>query len=445
MLPTHTAPHAWPAQRSGPAASRAREFAELIVRRTGTTEDVLALAARSAEQATYPAGWYMPGLSHGHAGLALLHLEAARTGIADHDLAFGYVREAFAATELEPLEGPGLFGGTSGLALALAECAKDEPRFAPSLWRLHDQLAQQVIDNVYPTVERAVSDEHYDLITGAAGTLAYLSSVHEPDAKSVTAIELLADYLIWLSEPSDDEHTPRRWLLTPQSYPPLDTYHQKYPHGYLNLGLAHGVPGVVAALASAWRAGHRRPGHRAAMDALTSWIRDSHSSDRFGPVWADGVAVDENGRELPPDAHCDQIAWCYGTAGVCASLLTVARATGDEDLAQVAVDGFDAVLARTRETTLLSPTLCHGHSGILALCLEFGDRSPYAREVAPLLLDELLAYGDPSRPLVFADQETPGVYVDDPSFLTGAAGVALTLLAAVSELRPGWFTALTGR
>ncbi|MFC5827871.1 lanthionine synthetase C family protein [Nonomuraea insulae] len=432
MLPTET-------------IAPALELADRVIQRIGTTGDVLRHAERAAGQATYPAGWFRPGLSYGHAGLALLRLEAARAGIGEAEAAYDFLREAVASTGSEPLESAGLFGGTAGLALVMAECAREEPRFGPSLDRLHDQLARQVRGTPWPRVERGIADEHYDLISGAAGILAYLASVERPGAEVRGAAEELADYLIWLSRPADGAGTPRRWLLTPDFYPPLDSYHELYPHGYLNLGLSHGVPGMAAALAAAWRAGIRRPGMEAGIEALTSWIRGAHRRDEHGPLWPDGIAIDSGGAELPARDHCDQIAWCYGTAGVSASLLTVATCTDDAELRGAAVEAFEAVLRRTRKTACLSPTLCHGHAGILLLCLEFADVSEHARAMAPVLLDELIAYADPARPLLFADQERAGVFVDDPSLLTGATGVALVLLAAAAERRPGWFLAFTAR
>lgn len=130
MLPTET-------------IAPALELADRVIQRIGTTGDVLRHAERAAGQATYPAGWFRPGLSYGHAGPALLRLEAARAGIGEAETAYDFLREAVASTGSEPLESAGLFGGTAGLALVMAECAREEPRFGPSLDRLHDQLARQ--------------------------------------------------------------------------------------------------------------------------------------------------------------------------------------------------------------------------------------------------------------------------------------------------------------
>lgn len=428
-----------------PLVDRAQRLIRLVAERTATTDRLIDLALRAAEQAERPTGWYPPSLAGGQAGSALLHLHAARAGLGASSDAFDHIREAVLSTQVEPLEGTGLFAGTSGLALALAECARDEPRFQPSLDRLHERLAAQVHATELPRTERAVSDLHYDLVTGAAGTLAYLSSVPRPTQQVRDAAARLIEYLVWLAEPARTPGTAHRWLITPELYPPVGSYHERYPHGYLNLGLSHGVPGVVAALASAWEAGHRHPGQLAAVQTLTSWIRARHRTDAHGPVWPDGIPVDADGEELTDRGAHDQFAWCYGSAGVAAALLTVARATGNEELRTAAVDAFEGVLRRSAGTRSASPTLCHGHAGLVMLCQEFAPWSALAGRTLPRLVQELLDYGDPDLPLGFADQEVPGNFVDDPTLLTGATGVALVLLAAIGDERPPWFRTFFAR
>ena len=96
--------------------------------------------------------------------MALLHLAAARAAsdaaARAHalEVAFDYIREAVFGTQIEPLDSPGIFSGTSGLALCLADCCVEEPRFRPSLARLHDSLTEQVLALELPREERGVSD-----------------------------------------------------------------------------------------------------------------------------------------------------------------------------------------------------------------------------------------------------------------------------------------------
>ncbi|MBV9617103.1 MAG: hypothetical protein JO031_16745, partial [Ktedonobacteraceae bacterium] len=87
-----------------------------------------------------------------------------------------------------------------------------------------------------------------------------------------------------------------------------------------------------------------------------------------------------------------------------------------------------------------SPTLCHGYAGLLAICLRFAQNtdSPIIREQIPRLVEQVLQTCSPEYPLGVRDEEQRGNFVDDPGFLTGAIGVALTLLAAATPVEPAW-------
>lgn len=95
---------------------------------------------------------------------------------------------------------------------------------------------------------------------------------------------------------------------------------------------------------------------------------------------------------------------------------------------------------------LASPTLCHGYAGLLAIAVEFvrAGASERAGAAVPVMAEDLAGHADPTRPVLFTDQDVPGNHVDDPSLLTGAAGVAMALLAEPSR-EPGALLPLMGR
>ncbi|MET9266714.1 lanthionine synthetase C family protein [Amycolatopsis sp. NPDC004079] len=433
-------------------ADRALSCATEIAHRLSDPDRLLDLIVDSADQSEHPMAWQFPAFAHGHAGVALVHLHAAQAaateaeGEALRQAAFDRVREAFTGTRAEPLDSPSLFAGIAGLALVLTDFAAYEARFEPSLERLHAQLAAKIAEQTPKRVERAVADSDYDMISGAAGVLAYLCSVPEPSEELRIAGGRLADYLIWLGEPPADPSLHWRWLVAPEFVPPAARYRAGYPGGYLNVGLSHGLPGVVAALAAAWRTGIRRPGHLAALGRMIDWLMGVRTADEDGPMWPADIPVDAAGACVPVSGH-DQLSWCYGTAGVSAALLAAADALDDDALRASAVESFEAVLKRTEHSPITSPTLCHGMAGVLLICLDFAARtdSATASEAVPVLLTKLLAFADPDRPLLFADEEISENLVDSPALLSGASGVALTLLTAVAVRRPAWLRAFLTR
>ncbi|WP_051762346.1 lanthionine synthetase LanC family protein [Streptomyces virginiae] len=386
-------------------AARAGAVADLIGERLATPARADAAAVRAARQ-TDMSFWSGASLSEGHAGLALLH---RHTGV---DRASAFVRAAFSATRENPLDHPGLFDGTAGLAFALQDVSRDESRFLPGLGRLHEQLARQVIATDWPRLPGAVADHHYDLVYGAAGITVQLCSASPVTSAVEEALDRCLRYLVWVA-------TAGHWAV----------------HGRLDTGMSHGAAGIAAALAAAWRRGRRVPGQRAALDELTAWLLAVGRGGGHGLRWPRTVPADD--REAAP-------AWCHGTGGVAAGLLAVARATGDRGLEDRAFAALDGLLDRVAAGDVpRSPTVCHGLAGLVVLAHEFASHgSQGAARALPGLARRLVDAADPDLPLLYRDHETTGHIVDNPGLLTGAAGIALTLRALATGHRPGWWTVL---
>ncbi|MFD3938850.1 lanthionine synthetase LanC family protein [Streptomyces sp. NPDC058611] len=401
---------------------RAAAVADLIGERLDTPERADAAAVRAARQTDTPF-WSGASLSEGHAGLALLHLHAARSsadvGSAGREEGFerasAFIRAAFSATREDPLEHPGLFDGTAGLAFALQDVSRDEPRFLPSLGRLNEQLARQVLAAAWPEQPGAVADHHYDLVYGAAGTAVQLCAAPTATPVVEQALERCLRYLVWVAAERN-----------------------RAVAGRLDTGMSHGAAGIAAALATAWHQDRRVPGQRAALDGLTGWLLAVGHGDGRRLQWPRAVPTDDG--EAAP-------AWCHGTGGVAAGLLAVARATGDRGLRDLAFAALDGLLDRVAAGDVpRSPTVCHGLAGLVALAHEFaGHGSAGAARTLPALARRLVDAADPNLPLVYRDHETTGHVVDNPGLLTGAAGVALTLRTLATGHRPGWWNALLPR
>jgi lantibiotic biosynthesis protein len=446
-----TATTTWRPVVTGALAGRVLEFATLVSDRVSDPDVLAATAERERRQSRFPdtVGGTGASLGSGHAGLALLDLYLARSA-ADEAVrarrlaaADRHLRAAASSTRTVPLAMPGMSGGSSGFALVLAEACRAEPRYQTTLDRLHVQLAEQVRAAPWRRAGTGVSASDYDAISGAAGVLGYLVSIPRPDDAVRAAIEHLLGYLGWLGGTPDEPGGLPRWFLSPALYP-IEDYREQFPYGYLNPGLSHGVPGPLAALALAWVAGYRVPGHRDALARMAGWLMNVQVLDDAGPNWAVGVPVTAQGREQREGLPVARTAWCYGAPGVAAALWLAGQALDDPGLRTTAVDAIEAVTRRLAIDPLPSPTLCHGNAGILAICLRFAHEagSTVAAEHSRVLVQQILARCDPGLTYGVQDEETQQRRVDQPGVLVGAAGVALALLAATTGVRPDWLRAL---
>src|SRR5262249_36568549 len=88
----------------------------------------------------------------------------------------------------------------------------------------------------------------------------------------------------------------------------------EFPHGGYNLGLAHGVPGVVALLGRVCAVGIAVGTARPLLEAAVRWLLTQRGTQGFSHWVGPGAA-----------ASPGRLAWCYGDPGVAAALLYAAR------------------------------------------------------------------------------------------------------------------------
>lgn len=436
----------WRPALSGALQERAVACARAVGLRLADPERVLAAAAEAArgshrfEFAGTSLACGFPSIA-----LALLHLTRALPGEGWERRLHSALGLCARSTARSPLHGPGLYGGTGGLALVLAGAAETEPRYAPTALKVRAALLGQVASGPWqskpPEAPGTYTKDHlYDVVTGASGVLGALLATGAGDAAGEEAAGLLIRYLSGVAEGDGAGR-----LLSPaDSVDPA--LQEECPRGYFDLGTAHGAAGPLAALSLACRAGHRLPGQLRAVRALSDWVVEHRVQDPWGVNWPNHVGRhDPPGRGAATGRPPSRAGWCYGAPGIAMALWHAGHALEAPELRRLAVEAVQSALRRpVSERHIPSPSLCHGVAGLLMVCLRLAQDepdSPLQNHVSSLT-EQILDLFDPEAPLCFRDEEQPGVFVDDPGFLTGAAGVALTLLAAATPVAPSWDRAL---
>lgn len=178
--------------------------------------------------------------------------------------------------------------------------------------------------------------------------------------------------------------------------------------GAATTGLAHGVGGPLAFLATAHHAGHTMPGQPDAIHAAADWLVTWRTPEHTWPPHVSGHALDSARKGVPARTTGRTTAWCYGTPGIAAALTSAGRALGLPALSHTAADSMNALAARPPEDWDTEGTaLCHGSAGILQSARRLSCRT-LAVQAVHATLDVALA----SNP---------------NGFLTGRAGTALAL------------------
>lgn len=190
-------------------------------------------------------GWWPQSLAHGAAGVALLHIERARSGHGPWQRAHDWLA---CAAEGGAVGGPDthLYYGAPALAFALHAAADRPGRYARALDTLDTHVTELIRQRLRVAHARIDNGDYpelaeYDAIRGLSGLGALLLRRRE----HTELLREVLTYLVRLTEPvkHDGELLPGWWThLAPSGKPSRD-----YPEGHANNGVAHGIGGPSCA------------------------------------------------------------------------------------------------------------------------------------------------------------------------------------------------------
>ncbi len=276
----------------------------------------------------------------------------------------------------------------------------------------------------------------YDLLSGLVGFGVYFLQ-RLPAEKASLGVELLIYHLDKAAERTGNQIT---WHTPPELVPP--TQLPRFPEGYYNLGVAHGIPGILDFLSATNAAGIEHDKTKRLLEGGMEWLmaqeRPAGAASRFS-------AIAGESSDTP-------LIWCHGDPGIMAVLQQIARRSGREDWSDFAKRISDSCFARSKDSIGMSDAhLCHGYAGIAHIFSRMHNNRIHqangeSRFRGPALTcyERILDARQPGggvggfftskRP----DPKTPPVTEAEPAFLEGAIGIALTLLAAITPVEPGW-------
>lgn len=389
---------------------RAAEIALHVARGVGAPAAFAQQAHRYAQTDPFkrgtPSPWAPLGLSYGLTGGMLFFSTLAEiTG--DTSAAAEYLDTILKISD----PSLPLFNGWFG-TLAVLECA--EPALCDRRL-LRDMRAQLGAAFVAEWSANGGVHSEYDVINGYAGAMIALrnaSGTHFDDVFRAVSEGLRLPSLDPWCRPS------------------------RYSGGRpaVNLGLSHGIPGLLAGFALA--APDRYP--EAKLDAARYVLG---CADTAGGVTYWPVERPASGNAATSRRH----AWCYGTPGVVCALVRAAAGNESAELEAAAVRAFESLgSVPISAWELVDCSICHGVSGVMLCALFVAKRthSEIAWRVAADCAAAVCDAFDVARPLGFVTDPTMSAETN-VGFLQGVSGIALALLSA-TELACGAWTAVLG-
>lgn len=336
-------------------------------------------------------------LGGGWAGLLLLFSSLDGAELAERECVLKIRQEI----EREGIADFSLFSGLAGICFAL----RHTQRYGKMVQKLDDYLVDKVRSKVLKNLSSPLKIEEYDPISGIAGIGIYLLQSQN---------FLVADILRHLTYSLNE----KGWHL-PQDYLFLEEERERYPQGVFNLGLSHGVTGILGFFAHAGLQGVEVAGQRELGRRIAEWLESKRRETHYWPPLIPLV-----GEHQGPIVD----SWCYGAPGIARVLYLTGKWLGDKSMQERALDTFHSLIKRSN---LENPAFCHGLSGLLMTTFMMAKDTgsiPLHKELRAIE-DKIRAHYRPECPFGFEDGQ--------PGLLEGAAGILLSL-STLSTNNSSW-------
>jgi lantibiotic biosynthesis protein len=357
------------------------------------------------------------GLAAGSAGFAVCHAVAAQV-LADEQaagLATACLDNAVDVMASLPLS-LSLYSGFTGIAWS----ADLVDRLLPGgIGDRNDEIDLALAR----AVPRYPQDGPYDLIDGLAGIGVYALARWPRPA----AADCLGGVLERLAGRARSEADGAYWWTGESGL--AGRRAQLYPNGGVDLGVAHGMAGLLPLLARARALGVGGPAVRVLLDNAVRWLTARLIGSPAGTTVPSFIA-----RDIEPEPA--RTAWCYGDPGVAIALLLAARDAAEPSWERTGTDLAISAARRPPELTRVTDAgVCHGTAGLAHLFNRLYQMTGEAEiaAAAGFWMERTL---EACAGALTADGG-PAPW-NGPGLLEGAAGVALVLLAACVPAEPVW-------
>ncbi len=240
-----------------------------------------------------------------------------------------------------------------------------------------------------------------------------------PNGKSQ---KIICDVINLLYEKADRGSQGFAWYTPFES---IVSWAQKdYKQGYYNIGVSHGIGGVIGLLTRAYKLKINPELTKDMLQNSIQWLLAQDDGEPFGYILPESSFK----KKKPRGAR---LAWCYGDLGLSVVLLNAAKVLKDDKLRATAI----AMAKRGagiphRDNRIVEPTFCHGAIGAFHIFnrLHQETRKPFFRKKA-------LYWAQETFHLI---QDYPKKEKMELGLVTGKTGIGLALISGVTDISPEW-------
>ncbi|MCR5835334.1 MAG: lanthionine synthetase C family protein [Lachnospiraceae bacterium] len=327
-----------------------------------------------------------------------------------------------------------MFSGYAGIGLTVNCLSKNGERYS----KLKQHINNMIRDNMDDYLKELYGSEYsfmrdYDVISGLSGILSY--TILESDLADVN--KSIGEYLVFRCKSIQYKNIKIHGLYIPKDNQFLEQDRENYPEGNYNLGLSHGIPGVLIALCMLKKHKYKIEFLDEAIESCATLLYKYISKEE--KRWIGFLSMEDYLEGEVNDSRTRD-AWCYGSPGVSYALCVAGKLLQNEEYCNLAIAVMKNMIGNIKG--LFSPSFCHGYIGVAYIywrLYEITGMSDF-KEYAEILSDKVWEFYSEEHPFGFEDIEAESV-TQQVGLLSGVSGIMLPLLAMEGYRNTNWSNA----
>lgn len=356
----------------------------------------------------------------------------------EHWLANAYNILLYFKQHIEKYYNLALFYGVSDFAFSILGLSIKSGEFKKFLKSLSELICNTVSEQLMLFEKEETLVHHYDVISGMTGIGRYLLlyieyfSDKDPCLQEKNALKQILRYFVKLSADVDidDKKIIGFYVANENLWP--EKRRQQYVYGTLDFGIAHGMAGPLALMTYSAEKNIIIDGQVKAINKIIK-IFNEHTAIKNDIIYWPMILPAEQYKQAEAADVGSRMSWCYGSIGISCILYKVNKYLG-ADVTKYLQNLKQIAKAPWQVYNLLSPIICHGFAGTMAMFNQIY-RETLDEALLPglyMCLDEILRLYNQDFPYGFKNidygpKDLPDE--DDDTYLNGATGVIITLLS----------------
>lgn len=316
--------------------------------------------------------------------------------------------------------------GLSGVAFCLQQLKSIGVINSDKLFEEHD-LHSKLLENLH----FKIYEGNWDPLHGYIGLSNYFLEKHKEMDQSIT----LQNICRALSQQREIVHGSKVWL-------DLD---KNSPHRSVNLGLAHGISGVISFLSRVHRLDICNELCKEMIIESIGFLKRARSFSVHPFLFPLKYSIEQK-----EQVNYSRLAWCYGDLCIANACLQAGTALNNSDLTNLSIEILDNCLTIPQEESdIIDPCFCHGTAGVINIyrnAYKVTNKKSYQAyyyEQVDKLFKDFYHPGEGIGGFQYSrydSEQKKMVNEDNVGLLEGSTGIALVLISLINEECQNWDT-----